>query len=488
MPRTMSRRNVLRTAVAGALVLGFDPVGRSWLAEASAALPPSCRRIPRLDGTLRVDPASLAAAADDFGHIVHRTPMAVLEPGSVQDIARMVRFARQHRLKIAMRGQGHTTYGQAQVEGGIVVDSTKLMGIQFKSGGRVVVGAGVLWADVVREAFTRGLTPPILTDYLGLSVGGTLALGGIGGQVSKVGAQVDNVLELDVVTGEGEIETCSPSRNRRLFEATLAGLGQCALIVRATLRLVPAKTHVTVFNLSYADIGTFVDDQRRLLAEGRFDYLEGNLVPDASGTGWRYVIEAATCYTPPQAPDTNALLAGISDDASARQSTDQSYLDFAFRIEPLVALLKSVGAWGLPHPWFSVFVPVSTVKDCIGDIVANLTLADTGGGPVLFYPFRTSLLRTPLLRTPNEDFFTFNLLRFAPPDPVGVDALIAQNRDFFDEAVLAGGVHYPLGSIPLSPADWRDHYGEVYDDFLRAKRRFDPGNVLTPGQGIFPDC
>ncbi len=70
-----------------------------------------------------------------------------------------------------------------------------------------------------------------------------------------------------------------------------------------------------------------------------------------------------------------------------------------------------------------------------------------GWRSVLFYPFRTSLLRTPLLRTPNEDFFTFNLLRFAPPDPVGVDALIAQNRNFFDEAVLAGGVHYPLGSI-----------------------------------------
>ncbi len=57
-----------------------------------------------------------------------------------------------------------------------------------------------------------------------------------------------------------------------------------------------------VFNLAYADIRTFVDDQRRLLAEGRFDYLEGNLVPDASGTGWRYVIEAATFFTPPQAP------------------------------------------------------------------------------------------------------------------------------------------------------------------------------------------
>ena len=29
-------------------------------------------------------------------------------------------------------------------------------------------------------------------------------------------------------------------------------------------------------------------------------------------------------------------------------------------------------------------------------------------------------------------------------------------------------------------------YGDVYDDFRRAKRKYDPDSVLTPGQGIFP--
>ena len=97
-------------------------------------------------------------------------------------------------------------------------------------------------------------------------------------------------------------------------------------------------------------------------------------------------------------------------------------------------------------------------------------------------------MKTPLLRTPDGDFFTFNLLRFSPPDPAGVEAAITQSRDFFDEVVLAGGVQYPLGSIPLSSADWRAHYGDVYDDFRRAKRKYDPDSVLTPGHGIFPGC
>ena len=39
----------------------------------------------------------------------------------------IVRFANRHCLKIAMRGQGHATLGNAQVSSGIVVDSTVIM-------------------------------------------------------------------------------------------------------------------------------------------------------------------------------------------------------------------------------------------------------------------------------------------------------------------------------------------------------------------------
>jgi FAD/FMN-containing dehydrogenase len=487
MNHALSRRSVLHGIAAGALVLGFDPTRRSWVTAAQAATGAPLVGLPSLDGSLRVDAGSIQQAADDFGHIVHRTPLAVLEPGSVEDIARIIRFARGHGLRVAMRGQGHATFGQAQVQGGIVVDSSALATIHAIRADRAVVDAGVQWSALVNAAFAQGLTPPVLTDFQGLSVGGTLSLGGIGGTASHFGAQVDNVFELEVVTGRGEILTCSPERHPMLFAAVLAGLGQSAIIARATVRLVPAKTNAIVFNLFYADIATYVRDQRALLADGRFDYLEGQVVPNASGSGFLYMIEAASFFTPPEAPSPSALLAGLSDNAPARQSKTESYLDFAFRLDPLVAFLKSIGAWFSPHPFFSVFVPVTTAQRYVGDIVAHLTLADTGGGPVLFYPLRRDLLQRPLMRVPNEDFFTFNLLRFAPPnDPAAVEAMIAMNRALYDRAVAAGGTQYPLGSIPVTPVDWRVHYGSAFDFVEDAKERFDPDDVLTPGQGIFP--
>ena len=50
----------------------------------------------------------------------------------------------------------------------------------------------------------------------------------------------------------------------------------------------------------------------------------------------------------------------------------------------------------------------------------------------------------------------------------------------------AGGKIYPPYCPPLSPRQWREHYGaETWQRFAAAKKRFDPNNVLTPGAGIF---
>jgi cytokinin dehydrogenase len=247
MKNNASRRQVLQGAIASALVVGFNPVQRSWVTSASAAS--GFESLPPLDGILYTDAATRNAAADDFGHLVRRYPTAVLKPGSVKDIVRIVQFARTHKLKVAARGQAHSTYGQPLLEAGIVIDTSTLDTIHSINAEQAEVDAGVLWSQLLQASLEEQLTPPVLTDYIELSVGGTLAVGGIGGRSHRYGVQVDNVLSLQVVTGAGNLETCSRSQNRDLFEAVLAGLGQCGIIVRATVRLVSAAQNSRVFLL-----------------------------------------------------------------------------------------------------------------------------------------------------------------------------------------------------------------------------------------------
>ena len=107
----ISRRTFLRGTLAGTIVVaGFDTRLRSWVsaAELEHHATALAEDFPAFDGLLLLDNASLTAAADDFGHLVHRQPLAVLKPGSVNDVEVLVGFARRNNIKVAARGQGHS--------------------------------------------------------------------------------------------------------------------------------------------------------------------------------------------------------------------------------------------------------------------------------------------------------------------------------------------------------------------------------------------
>lgn len=483
MPPEPSRRTatLYGLAASAAAVVAFDPTARAW-----ATGPPEGEfaHVPPLDGTLLTDAASREAAAEDYGHLVHRRPAAVLRPGSVDDVVKMTRFCRRHRIPVAPRGQGHATMGQGQTEGGLVIETGPLADIGPVRDGTVAVGAGALWSDVTKAALRRGLTPPVFTDYLELSVGGTLCVGGLGGQSHQHGAQTDTVTELEVVTGAGEKVRCSATRHSDLFDAVRAGLGQCGIIVGATLRLVPAPGTVRHYELPYTDLKTFLADQQLLIDEGRFAYIEGLIAPDSTGAYRNHVLEAVS-YDP--APDDEQLLAGLHFDRSGAKVEDLPYYDFLDRLAESVQQQKEAGVWDDPHPWLNLLLPGVAVESLAADILKDLTPADLGGGVVLLYPLHHDHLRTPLLRMPDDPVpYLLAVLRTAPPDdPAAVERLLAANRRAYEAVRDAGGTQYPVGSVPFDRTDWRDHFGRTWSRLAEARDRYDPAGVLTPGQGIF---
>ena len=150
---------------------------------------------------------------------MHQLPTAVLKPGSIEDIVKLVQFANRRGLKVAMRGNGHAMFGQAQVDAGVVIDSSRLKSVRIiKSSGRPAIeaGPGALWGGL-DAAYAEKLTPPVNVDTGVLSVGGTISTSGFGGVTWRHGFQVDHVLELQAVTGHGQLVTCSDERNSDLF-------------------------------------------------------------------------------------------------------------------------------------------------------------------------------------------------------------------------------------------------------------------------------
>lgn len=164
-----------------------------------------------ISGMLRNDTESINSTSTDYGHIVQEFPAAVFNPTSPNDIASLILFSNNNSYApfgIAARGQGHSVRGQDLAPDGVVINMTALSNrsriVVSESpslGSYADVGGEQLWIDVLHSTLDHGLTPVSWTDYLYLSVGGTLSNAGISGQTFRFGPQISNVYELDVVTG-----------------------------------------------------------------------------------------------------------------------------------------------------------------------------------------------------------------------------------------------------------------------------------------------
>ena len=164
-------------------------------------------------GRLSVDASDVREASRDFGGLARAEPVAVFQPRGAGDVAALVRaaYGSARGFRVSARGHGHSISGQAQAPGGVVVDMSHGPGAAARAlpaysaalGGHYVdVWGGELCVDVLNWTLSHGgLAPRSWTDYLYLSVGGTLSNAGISGQAFHHGPQISNVYEFDVVTG-----------------------------------------------------------------------------------------------------------------------------------------------------------------------------------------------------------------------------------------------------------------------------------------------
>lgn len=464
-------------------VVGFDPRTRTWWTTDDGLPPAGCVAPPELDGELVVDPRVRRSVGTDLGGLVRRVPSAVLQPLSTADVAAMVRFCRGHGLGVGVRGRAHTTFGQGLTDG-VLIENRHLRRIHSVGPDSVEVDAGITWKELASATVPDGLTPPVLTGYTGLTVGGTLSVGGIGGLVGglRTGLQVDHVRELEVVTGTGAVVRCSERAHRDLFEAALGGLGRCGVITRAVLDLAPAPARAATRTTEYAAPASFFRDLYDAIESPSVDHVYGEffLAPE----GPLFLLHSTSFHdgTPPRP---------IGDGAAGKAEvsvTERTFLEHAFAIDDAIdELAEAVGWNNLLKPWFDVWLPGTTVERQVTELVTTLTPDDIGAyGAGLIYPQRRSLAGRPFPRLPEPDgsewafVLDVNTVSSSPdPGPEYARGMLARNRRLFARARDAHGARlYPIGSVPFDESDWRHHYGPTWDAVLAAKHRHDPDGVL----------
>ena len=192
----------------------------------------------RLSGQLLIpgDPG-FEAATLVWNGLVERTPSVVVQPKGTADVVAAVDFARNHGLALGVRGGGHNIGGTALADGGLTIDMSALRGIRVDPGARTAtVQPGCLLADVDRETQLHGLATP-LGFISEVGVAGLTLGGGLGYLTRRFGWTVDNLLEVEIVTADGEVRRAACDENHDLFWAIRGAGHNLGVVTSFTYRL-----------------------------------------------------------------------------------------------------------------------------------------------------------------------------------------------------------------------------------------------------------
>ena len=167
------------------------------------------------------------------------------------DVVAAVNFARSHRLRLAVKGGGHSYQGTSNAPDSLLVWTRHLNDVAlhdaFVARGceqqaapvrAVTVGAGAIWSQAYDVVTTRGGGYVQGGGCMTVGVAGLVHSGGFGSFSKAYGLAAGSLLEAEVVTADGQVRIANACTHPDLFWALKGGGGgSFGIVTRLTLRV-----------------------------------------------------------------------------------------------------------------------------------------------------------------------------------------------------------------------------------------------------------
>jgi FAD/FMN-containing dehydrogenase len=426
---------------------------------------------------------------------IDRRPACIARCRGAADVAAAVLFARDRGLEIAVRGGGHNVAGTAVCDDGIQIDLSAMRAVSVDPVERTaLVQGGALWGDVDHETQAHGLaTTGGIVGHTG--VGGVSLGGGIGWLMRKHGLTVDNLVEAEVVTAEGEIVLVSADDHPDLFWALRGGGGNFGVVSAFRFALHPVGPTVIAGPVFWA-----AEDTTDVL---RFYREFVAAAPDELGNVIRLgtipplpVIDEALHFRPAVA--VGSCYAGPVEDG---ERAVRALREFGTPLVDLVGPTRYVDHQSglddtVPHGWHYYWkaTNLAGLSDEVIDVVAEHAYAATSprSYAAIFH------LGGAVARAPREATayaardVEHNIVidaAWLPEEDGTVGAVeTAWARTFLDALQPhRAGVYVNFLDADDDPSRVREAYGdETYRRLAEVKAKYDPENVFHHNKNIQP--
>jgi hypothetical protein len=157
------------------------------------------------------DPEYDSARTTFYGGI-DRRPGAIVRVAGAEDVARLIPFARERDLELAIRSGGHSAIGHSLCDGGIVLDLKEMRALDIDVPGRTAwAETGLTAGSYTAAAGAHGLATDRRHGSVG--IGGLTLGGGVGYLVRKFGLTIDDLLAAEVITADGQRRQADAERS-----------------------------------------------------------------------------------------------------------------------------------------------------------------------------------------------------------------------------------------------------------------------------------
>lgn len=167
---------------------------------------------------------------------------------SARDVAEAVTFAREHRLRLVIKGGGHSYQGTSNASDSLMIWTRPMNSIVLHDAfvGKdclpasarpaVTVEAGAVWMDVYDAVTTKAGRYVQGGGCATVGVAGLVQSGGFGSFSKRFGTASGSLIEAEIVTADGMVRTVNAQRDPDLFWGIKGGGGgSLGVITKLTL-------------------------------------------------------------------------------------------------------------------------------------------------------------------------------------------------------------------------------------------------------------